>query len=89
MLLKTLKGRHYFLLFLVPILVVLLWIKAFLHPVSLIGNQAQMPIYVLLQSVTGGSIIALNIVGGIILILLSLLAVRLNERFIFIRHPEL
>ncbi|WP_321310797.1 hypothetical protein [Marinifilum fragile] len=86
MLLKTLKGRHYLLLFLVPVLLLLLWIKAFLSPVSFTIGQGQMPLYNLLQQITGGSIIALNIVGAIILILLSLLSVRLNERYVFIRQ---
>ena len=86
MLLKTLKGRHYLLLFFVPVIVLLLWFKAFVNPVSLTANEAQMPIYALLQSITGGSTIALNIIGGVILILLSLLVVRLNERFVFIRQ---
>ena len=86
MLLKTLKGRHYLLLFLVPVLLLLLWMKAFISPVSLTPGQDQMPLYELLQQFTGGSTIALNIVGIVILILLSLLAVRLNERYIFIRQ---
>jgi len=86
MLLKTLKGRHYLLLFLVPVLFLFLWIKAFISPVSLTPGQDQMPLYELLQQLTGGSIIALNIVGAAILILLSLLAVRLNERYVFIRQ---
>jgi hypothetical protein len=86
MLLKTLKGRHYLLLVFVPIFLLLLWIKAFISPTTLTGSQSQMPLYELLQSVTGGSILALNIVGGIVLILLSLLVVRLNEKYIFIRQ---
>ncbi|NOU60564.1 DUF6427 family protein [Marinifilum caeruleilacunae] len=86
MLLKTLKGRHYLLLFLVPVFLLLLWIEAFISPVSLTGEQNQMPLYSMLQSLTQGSIIALNIVGGILLILLSLLVVRLNEKYIFIRQ---
>lgn len=86
MLLKTLKGRHYLLLVFVPVLILLLWLKAFLHPVSLTGNTAQMPLYSFLQSITGGSFLALNIIGYLILAVLSLLMVRLNERYVFIRQ---
>lgn len=86
MLLKTLKGRHYLLLVFVPILILLLWFKAFMNPVSLTGSHPQMPIYSLLQSITGDSLIALNIIGYLILAFLSLMMVRLNERYVFIRQ---
>ncbi|WP_421917842.1 DUF6427 family protein [Marinifilum sp.] len=86
MLLKTLKGRHYLLLVMVPVFLVLLWIKAFISPVSLTYGQNQMPLYRLLESVTGGSVTAMNIIGCILLILMSLLVVRLNEKYNFIRQ---
>lgn len=86
MLLKTLKGRHYLLLVFVPVLILLLWLKSFIHPVSLTGDTAQMPLYSILQSITGGNLIALNIIGYLILASLSLLIVRLNERYVFIRQ---
>jgi hypothetical protein len=86
MLLKTLKGRHYLLLFLIPVLIIALWMQAFIKPISLVGDQNQMPLYDLLQRITYGSIIAINIVGLVILIVLSLLVVRLNEKYVFIRQ---
>lgn len=86
MLLKTLKGRHSILLMLIPIIIVLLWFGAFIHPESLRVEQTQMPLYELLIFLTAGNNLALSIVACFLVVLMAFGMVRLNERYIFIRQ---
>lgn len=84
MFLKTLKGRHSILLILIPVIIVLLWIGAFLHPESLTAGQDQMPLYELLRFLTAGNDFILNIIACFLLILMAYGMVRLNEQYTFI-----
>ncbi|BAX79823.1 DUF6427 family protein [Labilibaculum antarcticum] len=86
MLLKTLKGRHSVLLILVPIIIVSLWMGAFLHPESLTAGQDQMPLYELLRFLTAGNDFILNLIACLLLVLMAYGMVRLNEQYIFIRQ---
>jgi len=86
MLLKTLKGRHLLLLIFVPFLILGFWLPSFVDPKSLTGSIPQMPLYNLLQNITGHSLIALNICGWILAVIMAFLMVRLNERYVFIRQ---
>jgi hypothetical protein len=86
MLLKTLKGRHSILLMLIPIIIVLLWIGALLHPESLTTGQDQMPLYELLRFLTSGNDFILSLIACLLLILMAYGMVRLNEQYVFIRQ---
>jgi len=86
MLLKIVKGRNSILLILIPIIVVLLWLRVFFGTESLTGNQTQMPLYELLLFVTGANSLLLSIVACVLLILMAYGMVRLNEQYIFIRQ---
>jgi len=84
MLLKILKGRHVLLLILVPFVILGFWFPSLTNSTPL--SDAQMPLFQLLQFITGGSTIALNIIGYLLLVLMAFMMVRLNEKFVFIRH---
>ncbi|RUT78410.1 DUF6427 family protein [Ancylomarina longa] len=86
MLLKTLKGRHILLLIFVPFIILAFWIPVFINPISLTGDIPQMPLYHLMQVITGHNLLVLNSFGLLLLVLLAFLMVRLNERFVFIRQ---
>lgn len=85
MLLKIFRGRNLFTLILAPILLIVLWIPSFLHPHLLANTSSQMPIYSALIALIGNNALVLNIVACILLVVLALLTVRINERYLFIR----
>ncbi len=85
MLLKVLRKPNLLNFIIAPIILAILWIPAFIHPHLLENVLGEMPIYEGLKALTNNNPIVLNIIAYFLLIALSFLTVRLNERFFFMR----
>jgi hypothetical protein len=86
MILQRLKGRNVLVPIVVPFILLAFWFRNFINAESLVGNNTQMPLYQFLQYVCGYNTTALNIIAFAFLVIMALLMVRLNERYVFIRQ---
>lgn len=86
MILKMLKGKHPLYLIVIPVVAVLLWIKAFINPLPILSHNYNMPLYELLAGLCNGSQLALNVIAYLFMVVASYLLVRLNEEYIFIKQ---
>ncbi|MFA8434149.1 MAG: DUF6427 family protein [Marinifilaceae bacterium] len=86
MLLKMLKGKNPILIFFVPVVGLLLWLNAFIHPEPVASGDFHMPLYQLLIHVFQGSALGLSILAFLLLLATAFGLNQLNEKYIFIKQ---
>jgi len=86
MLLKVLRRRSPIYLILIPIIALLLWLNAFMNPVSLAAYSTQMPLYQFILCLLNCNPLYLNILSYLIILLISYSLIQINEHFIFIKQ---
>jgi len=86
MLLKVLRRRSPLYFILIPIIALLLWLDAFQNPVSLADYSEQMPLYQSILCILNCNTLYLNILGYLIILLISYSLIQVNEQFIFIKQ---
>jgi len=87
MLLRVFKSQQIFNLFLIPILGIVFWIKAFLSPETFefFPGEDQMPLFSFLDNLVGNSVITGKIIVFIAEMLLIFLIIRISTLFGFLR----
>ena len=87
MLLRVFKSKQIYNLFLIPILGILFWMKAFLSPETFefFPGEDQMPLFSLLAILVGNSVMTGKIVAFIAEMVLVFLVIRLSTLFGFLR----
>jgi len=88
MVLKFFKSGQPGLLFFIPILSVLIWLKYFIfpQPVEMIFEPNPMPLYAWIASLIEGQIILSKLIALALLIFTALWISRLNTKFILLQH---
>ncbi|MGE4587792.1 MAG: DUF6427 family protein [Mangrovibacterium sp.] len=87
MLIRSLKSNSAVFFILIPLFVMLVWIRSFLEPgiFSFFEGENHMPLYALFTRLLPSSILAHNLVASGLLVLLSFMILRLNAVYNFIK----